>query len=397
MFSHFLAYPGDPILSMQPLFAADPRPGKVNLGIGLYTDGRGQLPRLASVAAAQARLAQKQAPAAYLPMAGDPHYYDLVQSLLFGADHPQRLAGSIATIQSIGGSGALKVGAQVLKRNFPDAQVWISDPSWDNHRAIFASSGFIVRRYPYVDAGSQQLAFAAMADCLQALPPCAIVVLHPCCHNPTGIDLDAGQWQEIIAIVRDRHLIPFFDFAYQGFAAGIDEDCQAIRSMAAAGVSCVVAHSFSKNFALYGERCGALSFVCANRDEAERALGQMELAVRSLYSSPPRYGSQIVATILDDPLLRADWQADVAAMRQRLGAMRQALVSVLQQARPELDHRHLLNQRGLFSLTGLNAAAVDTLRERFAVYLVDSGRLCLAGLNADNVHRVAAALAAVTP
>lgn len=393
MFSSFQTAPGDPILSLQPRFAADTRPDKVNLGIGMYYDDYGRLPILRSVSAALAQMQEQTRPAPYLPMAGDATYRRAVQQLLFGAGHARVEAGQVATVQSIGGTGALKIGAEVLQRHFPLAEVWVSEPTWDNHLAIFAGAGFAVRRYPYFDAATGRADFAAMAACLAALAEQSIVILHPCCHNPTGADLDAGQWAQVADIVRARRLIAFFDFAYQGFGAGVEEDCLAIRAMADAGLSFLVANSFSKNFALYSERCGALSMVCQSRAEAGRALGQMELAVRGNYSSPPRHGAAIVAAILGDTGLKALWLSEVEAMRRRMDEMRSALVAAIGARRPDGAFRQLLAQRGMFGYSGLSPAAVAELRDRHAIYLTDSGRLCVAGLHAGNVERVAEVLA----
>jgi aromatic-amino-acid transaminase len=396
MFDSFKPYLGDPILSLLPRFQSDPRADKVNLSIGLYYNDAGELPVLRSVSSALAVLSGEPLAAPYLPMAGHDAYRQAVQELLFGAEHACLKGGQVSTIQTLGGTGALKIGCDVLWQHFPASEVWVCEPTWDNHLAICAGSGFAVRRYPYFDPLTQAVDFAAMVDCLLRLAPRSIVLLHACCHNPTGADLSRFEWDRVVDIVRSRDLIPFFDFAYQGFGEGIDEDCYPIRSMASAGLSFLVANSFSKNFALYGERCGALSFVCQNRGEAERAQGQMELAVRRNYSSPPRHGGSLVAQVLLDPRLRTMWRAEVDEMRWRIKAMRRQLYEALSARCRGRDLSHLLRQQGMFSDTGLSSEAVGELRERFAIYLVQTGRLCLAGLNAGNVERVADAIAEVT-
>lgn len=395
MFEHVEAYAGDPILSLMESFQQDPRQEKVNLGIGLYYDEDGRLPRLPSIAEAERRLTAAPAPCGYLPMEGLAEYRRAAQAFVFGADHPAVSAGRIATIQTLGGSGALKVGADLLKRYFPTSGVWVSDPTWDNHVSIFEGAGFEVKRYPYFDAATRSVNVEAMLDCLASLPARAIVLLHPCCHNPTGSDLTPEQWDRVIAVVAKRELIPFMDIAYQGFGAGIDEDAYAIRAMADAGVSFLVANSFSKIFSLYGERCGGLSVVCTDAEQAARVLGQLKFTVRRNYSSPPRHGAHLIATVLLDDALRTQWQAEVDQMRTRIQAMRRTLFDVLKSALPQADFSHLLTQRGMFSYTGFSPEQVAQLREQHAVYLVGTGRMCLAGLNSKNAVRVAQAFSRV--
>jgi len=295
----------------------------------------------------------------------------------------------------VGSSGGLKVGGDFLKRWFPGSAVWVSDPTWDNHRAMFEGAGLTVNTYPYYDPATGGLRFAAMQEALQALPPRSVVLLHACCHNPTGVDLDRAQWQALVPVIRERELLPYLDLAYQGYGDGIEEDAFAVRLLADAGVPFFVANSFSKSMSVYGERAGALSVVCADRQQAELVLGQMKATVRRNYSSPAIHAAGIVARVLDDPALRASWEADVAAMRQRILAMRQALHGVLSRRLPGRDFGYFLSQRGMFSYTGLTAEQVDRLREEHAVYLVRSGRLCVAGLNSGNVERTAEAIAAV--
>ncbi|WP_426767148.1 amino acid aminotransferase [Erwinia aphidicola] len=396
MFQNVDAYAGDPILSLMETFKQDARPHKVNLSIGLYYNEQGVIPQMQAVAAAEEQLhAQPQAASLYLPMEGLPPYRSAIAPLLFGAEHPVLKAGRIATIQTLGGSGALKVGADFLKFYFPDSQVWVSDPTWENHIAIFNGAGFTVNTYPWYDTATNGVKFDALLEKLSTLPAQSIVLLHPCCHNPTGADLTNAQWDEVTRVLKDRELIPFLDIAYQGFGGGMEEDAYAIRSIAAAGLPALVSNSFSKIFSLYGERVGGLSIVCDDAEEAARVLGQLKATVRRNYSSPPNFGAQVVSCVLNNPELKASWLAEVEAMRLRIIEMRQVLVDALTQAVPGKNFDFLLKQRGMFSYTGLSAAQVDRLRNEFGVYLIASGRVCMAGLNRNNVHQVAEAFAAV--
>ena len=396
MFQNVDAYAGDPILSLMETFKQDARPHKVNLSIGLYYNEQGVIPQMQAVAAAEEQLhAQPQAASLYLPMEGLPPYRSAIAPLLFGAEHPVLKAGRIATIQTLGGSGALKVGADFLKFYFPDSQVWVSDPTWENHIAIFNGAGFTVNTYPWYDTATNGVKFDALLEKLNTLPAQSIVLLHPCCHNPTGADLTNAQWDEVTRVLKDRELIPFLDIAYQGFGGGMEEDAYAIRSIAAAGLPALVSNSFSKIFSLYGERVGGLSIVCDDAEEAARVLGQLKATVRRNYSSPPNFGAQVVSCVLNNPELKASWLAEVEAMRLRIIEMRQVLVDALTQAVPGKNFDFLIRQRGMFSYTGLSAAQVDRLRNEFGVYLIASGRVCMAGLNRNNVHQVAEAFAAV--
>ncbi|WP_061707538.1 aromatic amino acid transaminase [Pseudenterobacter timonensis] len=396
MFQNVDAYAGDPILSLMERFKEDPRSDKVNLSIGLYYNEEGIIPQLQAVAEAEARLnAMPHGASLYLPMEGLHSYRSTIAPLLFGADHPVLTAGRVATIQTLGGSGALKVGADFLKKYFPDSGVWVSDPTWENHVAIFEGAGFNVETYPWFDSETNGVRVEALLEKLNTLPERSIVLLHPCCHNPTGADLTNPQWDAVIEVLKARNLIPFLDIAYQGFGAGMEEDAYAIRAIASAGLPALVSNSFSKIFSLYGERVGGLSVICDDRESAARVLGQLKATVRRIYSSPPNFGAQVVATVLGDEALRAIWLAEVDAMRQRILAMRQALVDVLKEAVPGHNFDYLLKQRGMFSYTGLSASQVDRLRDEFGVYLIASGRMCVAGLNSRNVQRVAQAFAAV--
>lgn len=396
MFQKVDVYAGDPILTLMERFKEDPRSDKVNLSIGLYYNEDGIIPQLKAVADAEARLnAQPHGASLYLPMEGLNSYRHAIAPLLFGADHPVLQQQRVATIQTLGGSGALKVGADFLKRYFPESGVWVSDPTWENHVAIFAGAGFEVSTYPWYDEATNGVRFNDLLATLKTLPARSIVLLHPCCHNPTGADLTNDQWDSVIEILKARELIPFLDIAYQGFGAGMEEDAYAIRAIASAGLPALVSNSFSKIFSLYGERVGGLSVLCEDAEAAGRVLGQLKATVRRNYSSPPNFGAKVVAAVLNDEALKASWLAEVEEMRTRILAMRQELVKVLSTEMPERNFDYLLNQRGMFSYTGLRTAQVDRLREEFGVYLIASGRMCVAGLNAQNVHRVAKAFAAV--
>ena len=395
MFQHITPYAGDPIFALVDAYNADPRPQKVNLSIGIYFDEQGRLPVLDSVKAAEAQILAADGPKPYLAMEGSADARREVQKLLLGADHPAIAAGRVATLQTVGSSGGLKVGADFLKTWLPEAQVWVSDPTWDNHRSMFEGSGFQVNTYPYYDAATGGVRFDAMLDTLRTIPQRSIVLLHACCHNPTGVDLTAAQWDALIPVLRERELLPYLDLAYQGFGDGIAEDAYAVRAMADAGITYFIANSFSKSMSVYGERCGALSAVCADKAEADLVMGQLRFTVRRIYSSPPMHSAQIVARVLGDATLRAMWEGELAAMRDRIAGMRRALHQRLVARLPGRDFNYFLTQRGMFSYTGLSAAQVDRLREEHAVYLIRSGRICVAGLNESNVERTAEAMAAV--
>jgi len=395
MFQHVEPFAGDPILSLNEDFQRDPRPHKINLSIGIYFDDAGRIPVLDSVRQAEARLAANVGPKPYLPIEGDAGFRAAVQALLFGAGHEAIASKRVATIQSVGSSGGLKVGADFLHRWFPDSEVWVSDPTWDNHRAMFEGAGLTVHTYPYYDAATGGLKFEQMLQALSQVPERSVVLLHACCHNPTGVDLTPQQWDVLIPVLRERGALPYLDLAYQGFGDGIEGDAAAVRKLADTGASFFIANSFSKSMSVYGERRGALSVVCPDADAAERVLGQLKFTVRRNYSSPPLHSGRLVATVLADPQLRSLWEHEVTAMRERILAMRQRLHAVLSQRLPGRDFDYFLTQRGMFSYTGLSAAQVDRLREEHAVYLIRSGRLCVAGLNTHNVEATATAMAAV--
>jgi aromatic-amino-acid transaminase len=385
--------PRDPILGVNEAFAADPRPGKVNLGVGVYTDQNGKVPLLRAVREAEKARVDAAAPRSYLPIEGIAAYDAAVQTMLLGADSPLIAAGRVVTAQALGGTGALKIGADFLKRFHGDAKVLISDPSWENHRALFEGAGFRVEQYPYYQAATRGLDFAGMVAALRDAPAGTIVVLHACCHNPTGVDLTLDQWQQLIPILRERQLVPYLDIAYQGFGDGIDADGAAVRLMADSGLAFFVASSFSKSFSLYGERVGALSIVTASKDEAARVLSQLKRVIRTNYSNPPTHGGSVVAAVLGDARLRALWEQELGEMRDRIKAMRRKLVDGLKARGVDQDFGFLLHQRGMFSYTGLSATQVERMRADFGVYAVATGRICVAALNDRNVDTVCEAIA----
>jgi aromatic-amino-acid transaminase len=401
MFEHVEPFGGDPILSLNEDFQKDPRPGKINLSIGIYFDDAGRIPVLDSVRQAEMKVVARNAPKPYLPIEGAANFREEVQKLLFGAGHEALAAGRVATIQSVGSSGGLKVGADFIARWLPGSEVWVSDPSWENHRSMFEGAGLTVHSYPYYEASTGALAFDAMCDALGRIPAKSVVLLHACCHNPTGVDLTRAQWDRLIPLLAEHDLLPYLDLAYQGFGDGIAEDAYALRALAMTRgkdgrpLAFFVANSFSKSMSLYGERCGALSVACADRAEAVHVLGQLKFAVRRNYSSPPIHGGQIVAAVLAEPELRGAWEKELGAMRERIQAMRRALHATLVQKMPARNFGYFLSQRGMFSYTGLSPAQVDRLRDEFAVYLVRSGRMCVAGLNSGNVEATGLAMAAV--
>jgi aromatic-amino-acid transaminase len=395
LFSTVELAPRDPILGMTEAFNADPNPAKVNLGVGVYFDEQGKLPILQCVLAAERQLAEAPKPRGYLPIDGLAAYDRSVQELVFGADSAVLRDGRIATVQTLGGTGGLKVGADFLKRLNPQAKVLISDPSWENHRALFMQAGFEVETYPYYDPDKRGIRFEAMLAALDAAVPGTVVVLHACCHNPSGYDLDAGQWARVVQVLKARGLVPFLDMAYQGFGDGIVEDGAAVQLFLQSGVDFFVATSFSKSFSLYGERVGALSVVCESKDEAARVLSRLKVLIRGNYSTPPTHGAQVVSMVLTTPALRKLWEDELAGMRQRIKHMRESLVQRLAEAGVKQDMGFILRQKGMFSYSGLSAAQMQRLRSEFGVYGIDSGRICVAALNERNLGPVAAAIAKV--
>ncbi|MEO8488022.1 MAG: amino acid aminotransferase [Betaproteobacteria bacterium] len=387
--------PRDPILGITEAFNADTRANKVNLGVGVYTDEHGKVPLLECVKRAEVEMTAQALPRTYLPIDGLAAYDKAVQGLLFGADSEIVASGRACTVQTLGGTGGLRIGADFLRRFAPGAQVWISDPSWENHRALFEAAGFTVNQYPYYHAATHGLDFDGMIRALESAPEGHIVVLHTCCHNPTGVDPTADQWEKILAAVRRRGLIPFLDLAYQGFGDSIDADGSVLRRFAETPGPLLVASSFSKSFSIYGERVGALSLVTSSRDEANRALSQLKRIVRANYSNPPVHGGKIVATVLTSPELHALWDKELAGMRDRIKRMRKLLVDRLHARVPGADFSFMLRQRGMFSYSGLTKPQVEKLRGEHSVYAIDTGRICVAAINEQNVDRVADAVAAV--
>ncbi|MFC4763329.1 amino acid aminotransferase [Dyella koreensis] len=397
--SHFASVemtPGDPILGLTEAYLADTRPGKVNLGVGIYYDEQGRIPLLRAVREVEQALALEAKPRGYLPIDGLPAYTQATQKLVFGADSPLLAAGRVATSQTIGGSGALRIGADLLKKVLPKAKIAISNPSWENHRVVFSAAGFDVVDYAYYDAATHGLDFAGMLADLGKLEPGTVVLLHACCHNPTGVDLTAEQWKQVVALVKDHNLLPFVDMAYQGFDKGIDTDATAVRLFAESGIeSFVVANSYSKSFSLYGERVGALSVVGASREEALRVQSLVKRTIRSNYSSPSTHGGALVAGVLNSVELRAMWEQELTEMRERIHAMRAGMVQKLA-ASGSPQFGFIQQQAGMFSYSGLSKAQVDKLREDYAIYAIGTGRICVAALNHANLDTVVSAVAAVS-
>ena len=388
--------PRDPILGLNEQFNADPNPAKVNLGVGVYTDENGKLPLLKCVAEAERQMQEAPKPRGYLPIDGIAAYDKAVQALVFGADSAAVAEGRVATVQGLGGTGGLKIGADFLHRLNPAATVLISDPSWENHRALFTNAGFQVQSYPYYDAAKRGIDFDGMLGALSSAAPGTIAVLHACCHNPTGYDISPAQWLQVIDAVKARGLVAFLDMAYQGFGEGIAEDGAVIGQFLAAGIDFFVSTSFSKSFSLYGERVGALSVVCSSKDDAARVLSQLKIVIRTNYSNPPTHGAQVVATVLTTPALRAMWEEELAGMRLRIKEMRALLLQKLQAAGVTQDMSFITRQKGMFSYSGLGKEQMQRLRSEFGIYGVDSGRICVAALNHRNIDAVVKAIAAVS-
>lgn len=395
MFPHLERFAGDPILGINSLFQSDTRTDKVNLSIGIYLDEEGHVPLLASVHEAERRLLERRAGKPYLPIEGTPAMRAATAKLLFGEDSAALREKRVATVQTVGSSGALKIAAEFLKRWLPDSQAWVSAPTWENHRAILEGSGIPVHTYSYFDASTGGLDFVGMMSVLEKLSARNIVVLHGCCHNPTGVDLSQQQWEQLIALLSRRKLLPLVDLAYQGFARSLDNDAQPIRAIAEAGIPALVASSFSKNMSIYGERAGALSVICEKSSDAELVLGQLQAIIRRNWSNPPMHANHIVTEVLGDPSLYSLWVNEVAQMRNRIQAMRTLLQGELRRLNPALSFDYLTAQSGMFSYTGLTTAQVQRLRDDAGVYLVGSGRICVAALNRNNVSYVAQAITSV--
>ncbi len=387
--------PRDPILGINESFAADTNPNKVNLGVGVYFDDNGKLPLLQCVQAAEKTMMDKPTARGYLPIDGIAAYDAAVKTLVFGAGSEPVTSGRVATVQCIGGTGGLKIGADFLKKLNPHAKVLISDPSWENHRALFSSAGFVVESYPYYDAAKRNVNFDGMLAALNAAPAGTVIVLHACCHNPTGYDITSAQWDQVVAVVKAKNLVPFLDMAYQGFGYGLKEDGAAVQKFVAAGLTCFVSTSFSKSFSLYGERVGALSVLCDSKEEADRVLSQLKIVIRTNYSNPPTHGGAVVAAVLNNPELRALWEKELGEMRVRIKAMRQKLVDGLKAAGVKQDMSFITTQIGMFSYSGLSKDQMVRLRTEFGVYGTDTGRMCVAALNSKNIDYVCASIAKV--
>ena len=387
--------PRDPILGINEAFSADTNPNKVNLGVGVYCDDNGKLPLLQCVQAAEKAMMEKPSARGYLPIDGIAAYDAAVKSLVFGVDSEPVTSGRVATVQGIGGTGGLKIGADFLKRLNPNAKVLISDPSWENHRALFTNAGFVVESHPYYDADKRGVNFEGMLAALEAAPAGTVVVLHACCHNPTGYDITPAQWDQVVAVVKAQNLVPFLDMAYQGFGYGLTEDGAAVRKFVAAGLMCFVSTSFSKSFSLYGERVGALSVLCESKEEAARVLSQLKIVIRTNYSNPPIHGGAVVAAVLANPEWRALWESELGEMRVRIKSMRQKLVDGLKAAGVKQDMSFITTQIGMFSYSGLTKDQMVRLRTEFGVYGTDTGRMCVAALNSKNINYVCESIAKV--
>jgi aromatic-amino-acid transaminase len=395
LLAHVELAPRDPILGITDAFNQDANPRKVNLGVGVYTDENGKVPLLECVRQAESQMAAIPSPRSYLPIDGLVTYDRLVQHLVFGAQSPEVIEARTVTVQALGGTGGLRIGADFLARFSPGSEVWISDPSWENHRALFEAAGFTVRNYPYYDAATHGVDFPALIAALEGAPAGTIIVLHACCHNPSGVDLSSAQWGTVIDVVGQRDLIPFLDLAYQGFANSIEEDGAVVRRFAATGRPLLVSNSFSKSFSLYGERVGAFSLVTASKDDAQRALSQLKRIVRTNYSNPPAHGAQVVAAVLGNADLRALWEQELGGMRDRIKRMRALFVEKLRAKAPQHDFSFVARQSGMFSYSGLSKAQVERMRAEFSVYAIDTGRICVAAMNEKNLDAIVDAVAAV--
>jgi len=395
LFSSVEMAPKDPILGLTETFLADQRPEKVNLGVGVYYDDQGKLPLLRAVKRAEEARVAKGLPRGYQPIDGPAAYNKAVQALLFGKGSPVLTSGRVVTIDALGGTGGLRVGAEYLRRLCPDSRVAISDPTWENHRGVFESAGFTVQSYTYYDPQSHGLDFGGMVQSLKGMPERTIVLLHACCHNPTGVDLNLQQWEEVVALCKAKQFIPFLDLAYQGFGDGIDQDAAAVRLFVQSEMPFLVASSFSKSFSLYGERVGALSLITADANEAARVLSQIKRVIRTNYSNPPTHGGGIVSDVLNSPELRALWEQELGEMRDRIRQMRVALTEKLKALGTKQDFSFVTKQRGMFSFSGLSAQQVDRLREEHAIFAISTGRICVAALNSNNIDRVVRAVANV--
>ena len=394
-FSHIELAPPDPIIGLTEAFNKDTSPKKVNLGVGVYQDSAGTVPIMNVVRQAEARWLEQENTKNYLPIDGLAAYNREVQVLLFGADSQIIAEGRAVTVQALGGTGALKIGADFIRRFLPDSEVWISMPSWENHRMLFESAGFKVNQYPYFDPETHGLDFSGMTESLKKLPAGSVVVIHACCHNPSGVDLSKEQWKIVVDLCQAGGLIPFLDFAYQGFGGGLDEDAFPIRIISESGIPCLIANSFSKSFALYRERVGALTIVTSSADESKRVLTQVKRVIRTNYSNPASHGAQLVGAILNDEVLRSQWETELAGMRERIRKMRTLFVNSLREKGVEQDFSFIEQQSGMFSFSGLSSDQVKELREKYSLYIVGSGRICLAAINENNIGYICESIADV--
>jgi aromatic-amino-acid transaminase len=385
--------PPDPILGLTEAFNADPNPNKVNLGVGVYQNENGKVPVLRVVQKAEEIWRAREDSKSYLPIDGVAAYNRQIQTLLLGSDSPMLAEGRAVTVQALGGTGALKIGADFLKRFFPGSGIYISSPSWENHRALFEAAGFQVHSYPYYDERTHSVDFERMVEMLQRLPSHSIVLLHGSCHNPTGVDLNRDQWNALVNLFRSTDLIPFIDFAYQGFGEGLEEDACGVRAFANAGIPCLIANSFSKTFSLYRERVGGLTLLTSHAEESKRVLSQVKRVIRTNYSSPPSHGAQIVALVLSDPQMRVEWEEELREMRERIHAMRSLFVQALKEAGVEQDFGFIARQSGMFSYSGLSVEVVRHLRAEHSLYIVESGRICVAAMNTRNIGSISQAIA----
>ncbi|PKO16453.1 aromatic amino acid aminotransferase [candidate division BRC1 bacterium HGW-BRC1-1] len=395
VFSQIALAPADPILGLTEAFNADTNPAKVNLGVGVYQDGSGKVPILEVVREAERRWQQKEETKSYIPIDGVPAYNKLVQRLVLGENSEVMASGRALTAQALGGTGALKIGADFLKRFFSESKVYISTPSWENHRAIFEAAGFEVQTYPYYDPKTHGIEFDEMMSALKRLESQSIILLHASCHNPTGVDLSHDQWMKVVEVCRERKLIPFLDFAYQGFAVDPESDAFAVRAFAESGLQCIIANSFSKSFSLYRERVGGLTIVTADADETKRVQSQLKRVIRTNYSSPASHGAQVVALVLGDAQLRVQWLEELSTMRNRILAMRKLMVARLKEKGVERDFSFIERQCGMFSFSGLDLEMVRKLKAEKSLYIVNSGRICVAALNENNLDYICDAISEV--
>jgi aspartate/tyrosine/aromatic aminotransferase len=395
MFEALEEAPKDPIFGLTETFKRDPNPQKINLGVGVYQDEHGHTPVFRTVKLAEARLLEEETSKEYLDIEGSPEYAAAVQELVFGPGHEVVTSARAVTVQAPGGTGGLRVGAEFLKRVNPTAHVWVSDPTWPNHPNVFRAAGFPVETYPYFDAATNDLAFDKMLAALKAMPERDIVLLHGCCHNPTGIDPTEEQWAAIADVLAERSLLPFVDFAYQGLGNGLREDAVGVLTLSQRVPQMLIVSSFAKNFGLYNERVGALTLVAPSKETAEIALGHVKQVIRACYSNPPAHGAAIITTIVNDPQLRAEWEGEVKGMRERINRTRQLFVDRLMSNGVTRDFSFLKQQRGIFSFSGLTKEQVDALREKHSIYIVGSGRINVAGINEDNIKRLCRAIAEV--